>query len=414
MTYHINGSPSFSKTRYYSGTYEKDVPSVGSQTERDYIYGPEGHIVAYMEKVGSAGWNVKQVYTDHLGSIVSVRSSNGATELGRYGYDAWGNRSLLSGSFTTDRGYCGQEHLDAFGVINMNARLYDPAVGRFLSPDAYVQAPENTQSFNRYSYCLNNPLKYTDNDGESWKSFIERVNNWFDKHIGNWLFDHGVTTVSVGYSSAGGFMGVGVGINNHQEIVAGYGTQSGHFGFGTSYSSPYSIGYNYNAPEEGAERAYNKASGQGGVDVMDNANYIVSNSGTLVGGAQYGVNSMSNSQQWKYSYKASKYLKGKGINVQSRVIKHGANGVLKNASRKITYVGGILAVSDVVIDGELRASHLLNAGMVGVSAIPVAGWIIGGVYFVADMITLGVSRQSIGQHLDNAVGNPLFDDIYNW
>lgn len=67
-----------------------------------------------------------------------------------------------------------------------------------------------------------------------------------------------------------------------------------------------------------------------------------------------------------------------------------------------------------MIDGELRASHLLNAGMVGVSAIPVAGWIIGGVYFVADMITLGVSRQSIGQHLDNAVGNPLFDDIYNW
>ena len=52
--------------------------------------------------------------------------------------------------------------------------------------------------------------------------------------------------------------------------------------------------------------------------------------------------------------------------------------------------------------------------MVGVSAIPVAGWIIGGGYFVTDMITLGVSGQSIGQHLDNAVGNPLFDDIYNW
>ena len=48
----------------------------------------------------------------------------------------------------------------------MNARLYDPALGRFLSPDPYVQAPDFTQSFNRYSYCLNNPLKYTDPSGE--------------------------------------------------------------------------------------------------------------------------------------------------------------------------------------------------------------------------------------------------------
>ena len=48
----------------------------------------------------------------------------------------------------------------------MNARLYDPALGRFLSPDPYVQAPDFSQSFNRYSYCLNNPLRYVDKNGE--------------------------------------------------------------------------------------------------------------------------------------------------------------------------------------------------------------------------------------------------------
>ena len=47
----------------------------------------------------------------------------------------------------------------------MNARLYDPAVGRFLSPDPLVQAPDNTQNYNRYSYCLNNPLRWTDETG---------------------------------------------------------------------------------------------------------------------------------------------------------------------------------------------------------------------------------------------------------
>jgi len=59
----------------------------------------------------------------------------------------------------------GHEHLPWFGLINMNARLYDPAVGRFLSPDPYVQAPDNSQSFNRYSYAFNNPLKYIDPSG---------------------------------------------------------------------------------------------------------------------------------------------------------------------------------------------------------------------------------------------------------
>ena len=48
----------------------------------------------------------------------------------------------------------------------MNGRLYDPLVARFLSPDNYVQAPDFTQNFNRYTYCLNNPLKYTDPSGE--------------------------------------------------------------------------------------------------------------------------------------------------------------------------------------------------------------------------------------------------------
>ena len=51
-------------------------------------------------------------------------------------------------------------------VKNANARLYDPVICRFFSPDPFVQAPDFTQNFNRYSYCMNNPLKYTDPDGE--------------------------------------------------------------------------------------------------------------------------------------------------------------------------------------------------------------------------------------------------------
>jgi len=48
----------------------------------------------------------------------------------------------------------------------MNGRIYDPVLARFLSPDPYVQAPDFTQSFNRYAYGWNNPFKYTDPSGE--------------------------------------------------------------------------------------------------------------------------------------------------------------------------------------------------------------------------------------------------------
>ena|GEM_PF-6635783 len=67
------------------------------------------------------------------------------------------------------------EYLDSFNLINMpahrsfseggNGRFYDPVIGRFLSPDNIVQSPEFTQSYNRYSYAFNNPLRFTDPSG---------------------------------------------------------------------------------------------------------------------------------------------------------------------------------------------------------------------------------------------------------
>ncbi|MGD9992552.1 MAG: RHS repeat domain-containing protein [Salinivirgaceae bacterium] len=64
-----------------------------------------------------------------------------------------------------DRGYTGHEHLDGAHIINMNGRMYDPIIGRMLSPDPVLQNPYSTQNYNRYSYVMNNPLKYTDPTG---------------------------------------------------------------------------------------------------------------------------------------------------------------------------------------------------------------------------------------------------------
>ena len=63
------------------------------------------------------------------------------------------------------RGCMGHEMLNEFNLINMNGRVYDSVLGRFLSPDKYVQEGDNSQNYNSYSYCLNNPLKYADPSG---------------------------------------------------------------------------------------------------------------------------------------------------------------------------------------------------------------------------------------------------------
>jgi len=59
----------------------------------------------------------------------------------------------------------GQEYDPETGLYYYNARYYDPEIGRFLSADAMIPDPGNPQSFNRYSYVLNNPLRYTDPSG---------------------------------------------------------------------------------------------------------------------------------------------------------------------------------------------------------------------------------------------------------
>jgi len=81
------------------------------------------------------------------------------------------------------------KHINSFEVINMNGRIYDPRLGRFLSPDPYVQAPDFSQSFNRYSYVWNNPMKFVDPSGEflnlafwGWVFFWESTANLLYGH----------------------------------------------------------------------------------------------------------------------------------------------------------------------------------------------------------------------------------------
>ncbi|MFN5771498.1 RHS repeat-associated core domain-containing protein, partial [Flavobacterium sp.] len=116
--------------------------------------------------------DIYYLHRDYQGTINAITNANGAIVERRL-FDVWGhlkrvedgNGNTLSKLTFIERGYTGHEHLSSSELINMNARLYSPLYHRFLSPDLVIQDPFNTQNYNRYSYCVNNPTKYTDITG---------------------------------------------------------------------------------------------------------------------------------------------------------------------------------------------------------------------------------------------------------
>ena len=124
---------------------------------------------------------MEYLHRDHLGSVEAVTDAGGDSLLVQ-AYDPFGERrksdwtGMLSASerqtlvdnqpLKTSRGYTGHEHLDRTGFIHMNGRLYDPQLGRFLSPDPIVAAPGSSQSWNSYSYVSNSPLSFVDPGGQ--------------------------------------------------------------------------------------------------------------------------------------------------------------------------------------------------------------------------------------------------------
>ena len=139
-----------------------------------YLCGPLGVFAVNKLEVNGCHFvdRLHYVYKDHLGSWTTITDANGNI-VREQSFDAWGNMrdpDTWTGTVTQqpmfDRGFTGHEHLNSFGLINMNGRMYDPIMSSFLSVDNYVQFPDFSQNFNRYAYCLNNPLKYTDPSGE--------------------------------------------------------------------------------------------------------------------------------------------------------------------------------------------------------------------------------------------------------
>ena len=162
------------ETHWYVGDSYEKVTNNGSTVHHNIVSGEENAKVICRQGYGSNAYYY--VYPDILGSwcVISGQSKRLSRSIH---FDPWGNprkfnnwtlvdSTALANTILPARGFTGHEHLQRFNIINMKGRLYDPVIGRFFSPDNFVQLPDFTQNYNRYSYCLNNPLAYVDPSGE--------------------------------------------------------------------------------------------------------------------------------------------------------------------------------------------------------------------------------------------------------
>ncbi|GAB4450518.1 MAG: hypothetical protein OHK0036_09340 [Bacteroidia bacterium] len=232
----------------YQDDYEEIT--IGSTTYSvHYVYSPDKLftiMVRYPQVLGGKD-SLYEVITDYQGNILGLINEQGR-RIAYQSFDAWGREiDVHTGSYniTTNvrpawliRGYTGHEHLPEFGLINMNGRLYDPQLARMLSPDNFVQDATSTQGFNRYSYVLNNPLKYKDPSGEvyllddlivgaagfviGYVSYGIMHDNWGWKAVGAGGIGAGIALLS--YYTAGGF------------ALAAGGTASGGATFAGNYA----------------------------------------------------------------------------------------------------------------------------------------------------------------------------------
>ncbi|WP_437877898.1 RHS repeat domain-containing protein [Sorangium sp. So ce513] len=109
---------------------------------------------------------------DHLGSVDALTDEDGdVIERRSYGpfgqrrNPVWGERPPASFPSKTTQGFTGHESDDELGLVNMKGRMFDPRIGRFLTTDPIISLPFFGQSWNPYSYVLNNPLAYVDPGG---------------------------------------------------------------------------------------------------------------------------------------------------------------------------------------------------------------------------------------------------------
>jgi hypothetical protein len=329
---------------------------------------------------------------------------------------------------------------------------YGVAAG-FNTTSDFISTRTGLQGFNRYSYCTNNPLKYTDPSG-------------YRRKPDGWDLDQSVALN--GGISPGGRMGPGSGKHwsdgfhgsysynwrsglylDNKGGVASYETvfnnyiqpnsslpsegkyaigsiSLGNRGIWLQYTIRYGyddlIGVNSQANELFGSETINSLIGfsgsfykdfwddaqGGGGNLLKDLTDITGWASTIRTAGEMDWNSMTKAQQQKVAYNMQKSLKSNGTRMYTRDIKANINGNFKSLNYKLGAASGLLIVADVYMKGEIRPSHVVNGIMTGVG---LSGWgsPVAAVYFLTDLGMGLFYDGGLSGYIDDTWGSPLYD-----
>jgi RHS repeat-associated protein len=108
--------------------------------------------------------SINYLLGDHLGSVSTVVNASGQI-ISQSRYLPFGELLWEDGTSPTDYTYTGQRSLSDIGLMDYNARFYDPMLGRFTSSDSIIPEPGSIIGYNLYAYVNNNPMIYVDPTG---------------------------------------------------------------------------------------------------------------------------------------------------------------------------------------------------------------------------------------------------------
>jgi RHS repeat-associated protein len=402
--------------------FEQIIPVSGTLENRHYLSTPVGVIGMLVTNgevssgTATASAQIRYWHTDHLGSLTALSNDSG-TVLERSRFDPFGQQldaqsNIDSTSRYTDRGFTGHQELADLGLIHMNARLFDPLTGKFLSADSHITNSHNLQSFNRFSYCFNNPMGCTDPTGH-------------DGDLSN-------------YNELGGYNDLG-GYTNYQSNsygVAAYTPastdNSGVYGGGGTSSASASITQSigtavsyslqsYNAGNNDSNGGIDQSSSYGQVAIEQNgySTQVYSNDYSTV---------ISDNSTGRYSYWNNNGDYGEGSYFQSGSSQSGNSNKEANQAfteqKNLAYFG----IDDVIFSGGGAAVGIIGQGVGDLLSRSKSSWqdyagsAIGGAAGGEALLYTGpIGAGAIGglatnlskQGLKNATGTQIGFDSYS-
>lgn len=367
--------------RYYSSggtmeiTEERDTSGNITNTNFTTYIGGDGYSAPIILKSDGTTQNFLYLHRDVQGSILGI-SNQTKQLLERRIYDAWGMLAKLQNSngqyvinngqtllpnytMLLDRGYTGHEHLLGIGLINMNGRLYDPKLHRFLMPDNNLQDPTNSQNFNRYGYVLNNPVNMIDpsgeegigdgiSDGLDWVyNGLIAVGAWALFHIGKEWDRYGIKDWSKGVFNLNSWERS---LNNAGKNIESFGNDVGNSLISIKNTFLSTFGFGGGGSSGGVKVNHTRNGGGGGPrggvgtykNLPINNSYSFAENTSSMGGlssqsmSQYTYQEVGaiNGQVLNFNVKLLDRFKGSGLNPYDRVYKR-SDADLQNFIKKI-------------------------------------------------------------------------------